>query len=310
MLTLFGTRGLTGPNLTDNGLLSLGGGKLGENVLTIGSTGTLRGAGTVAATVTDNGIIEAHNGTLTLQKATTGTGALKIDGGATLEVGVSSVNTEKLAFTGSGGFLQIDAATGFGTPISGLLGNSIVLPNSVITGDSVSRHPAHPHPERRQQRQLRRRQRDFRVQAGDFPATATRSPAFGNAVASSHAPEPVALGAVRVGGTLTTALSIGNAAPTSGPYENLDASIGAASSGVTASGSFTGLAAGATDSHRSHRGAEHRHRRQHHRHGHHHPVFRRHRPRCRREEQHRHAGGERHRQRLWHRRGAHSAPPR
>jgi hypothetical protein len=246
LLNLVNGRGLTGPNLTDNGQLLLGGGKLSATVLTVGSAGTLKGFGTVAGSLTDNGIAEAHNGTLTLQKATGGTGALKIDGGATLEIGVSSVNTQKLAFTGSGGVLQIDAAAGFGTPISGLLGNSIVLPNSVITGDSVSGTLLTV-------TLSGAGSVTYAVGSGISASKLVISSnghtlsAYGNAVASNHSPEPVALGAVRVGGTLSEALSIGNAAPTSGPFENLDASIGSASAGVTASGSFTGLAAGATD---------------------------------------------------------------
>jgi hypothetical protein len=247
VLNLANSRTLTGPNLADNGLIYLASAKLGANVLTIGSTGTLRGYGTVAGTVTDNGLVEAHNGTLTLQKATTGTGTLKIEGGATLEIGVSSVNTEALAFTGSGGVLQIDAAAGFGTPISGLLGNSIVLPNSVITGDSISGTLL-----------------TLNLSGGSSVTYAVGTgvaanklaissnghtlTAYGNASATSHSPEPVALGATRVGTSLSEALSIGNAAPTTGSFETLDANIGAASAGISASGGFTGLAAGATDS--------------------------------------------------------------
>jgi filamentous hemagglutinin len=128
-----------------------------------------------------------------------------------------------------------------------LLGNSIVLPNSVITGDTVSGTSL-----------------TLTLSGGTSVTYAVGSgisagklaissnghtlSAYGNAVASSHAPEPVALGAVRVGGTLGGTLSIGNAAPTSGPFENLGAAIGSASASVLASGSFTGLAAGATDS--------------------------------------------------------------
>ncbi len=247
VLNLGGGRSLSGQNLTDNGLIYLTTGKLGANVLSIGSTGTLRGYGTVAGSVTDNGIVEAHNGTLTLQKATTGTGALKIDSGATLEIGVSSVNTEALAFIGSGGVLQIDAAAGFGTPISGLIGNSIVLPNAVITGDSVSGTLLTLNLSGGSSV-------TYGVGAGVAAGKLAISSnghtltAYGNASATGHAPEPVALGATRVGSSLNEALSIGNGAPTAGSFETLDANIGGASSGISASGSFGGLAAGNTDS--------------------------------------------------------------
>ncbi|MBI3344269.1 MAG: choice-of-anchor D domain-containing protein [Gammaproteobacteria bacterium] len=66
------------------------------------------------------------------------------------------------------------------------------------------------------------------------------------AQAGPHSPEPVNFGNVRVGTVVPTqALSISNTA--SGPAEGLNGSISTGSAGLTAAGSFTGLAAGATD---------------------------------------------------------------
>jgi hypothetical protein len=72
--------------------------------------------------------------------------------------------------------------------------------------------------------------------------------AYNLAAAGAHAPEPVTLGNVRVGGTFgTQALSIANTAPTDGYSEKLNASIAPTTGPVTAGGSFSGLDAGATD---------------------------------------------------------------
>jgi hypothetical protein len=59
---------------------------------------------------------------------------------------------------------------------------------------------------------------------------------------SAAAPNPVDFGNVRVGGAATQALTIANTATNDGFSEKLNASIGGATAGVTASGSFTLLA--------------------------------------------------------------------
>nr|HET7860632.1 choice-of-anchor D domain-containing protein [Caldimonas sp.] len=64
---------------------------------------------------------------------------------------------------------------------------------------------------------------------------------------SAAAPNPVDLGNVRVGSVATQALTIANTAPNDGFSEKLNASIGGATAGVTASGSFTQLAPQASD---------------------------------------------------------------
>jgi hypothetical protein len=67
------------------------------------------------------------------------------------------------------------------------------------------------------------------------------------AAASPVTPNPVTLGNVRVGdASPTQTLSLTNTA--TGPAEGLNASVATVASGLTAGGSFTGLAAGATNS--------------------------------------------------------------
>jgi hypothetical protein len=68
------------------------------------------------------------------------------------------------------------------------------------------------------------------------------------ASASAHTPEPVSFGNVHVGDIKTQTLTISNTAANDSYSEKLNASIGSATAGVTATGSFTLLGAGSTDS--------------------------------------------------------------
>ena len=83
---------------------------------------------------------------------------------------------------------------------------------------------------------------------GTVLASGTISGVAGNlAQAGPHTPEPVNLGNVRLGAVAPSqTLSIANVA--ADPAEGLNASISTASTGLTASGSFTGLVAGTTNS--------------------------------------------------------------
>jgi hypothetical protein len=65
---------------------------------------------------------------------------------------------------------------------------------------------------------------------------------------SAHSPEPVNFGNVRVGTATNQNLTISNTAANDGFSEKLDASMGGATAGITAGGSFTLLAPQATDS--------------------------------------------------------------
>ncbi len=76
------------------------------------------------------------------------------------------------------------------------------------------------------------------------------------ASASAATPNPVSFGNVRVGTATDQALTIQNTAANDGFSEKLDASIGGASTGVTASGTFNLLAAQSTDSSSLHVGID------------------------------------------------------
>jgi len=70
---------------------------------------------------------------------------------------------------------------------------------------------------------------------------------FRLAAADAHTPEPVSLGNVHVGNTAQQALSLMNTAANDGFSEKLNASLGGATTGVTATGSFSLLGPQATD---------------------------------------------------------------
>ncbi len=85
-LRLLGNRGYTtSKTVTDNGGLVLNGGTFASaGTLTVGSTGTLLGFGTVKPPVANAGRVEANGGTLVLAGSVTGTGALQADATSTL----------------------------------------------------------------------------------------------------------------------------------------------------------------------------------------------------------------------------------
>src|SRR6266851_4176278 len=70
---------------------------------------------------------------------------------------------------------------------------------------------------------------------------------FRLAAPSAHTPEPVTLANVHVGDTAQRALSLTNQAANDGFSEKLNASVGGATTGVTATGSFSLLGPQATD---------------------------------------------------------------
>ena len=84
---------------------------------------------------------------------------------------------------------------------------------------------------------------------------------FRLASASPAAPNPVDFGNVRVGSVATQALTITNTAANDGFSERLNASIGGATAGVTAAGSFSLLAPQASNSSAPRRRHRHRKRR-------------------------------------------------
>ena len=87
-LHLVSGRNFTTSNaITDNGLLDLGGTTFTAPSLAIGATGTLNGFGTVAASVTNSGLIDAHGGSLSLQGGLTNLSGTTLTGVVVAEVG-------------------------------------------------------------------------------------------------------------------------------------------------------------------------------------------------------------------------------
>ena len=86
-LSLLAGRGWTSAlSLTDNGVLTLGGGDFDAAGLTVNANGLASGSGDIVSPLTDDGAVEARGGTLTLAGAVTGTGVLKIAANSTLDI--------------------------------------------------------------------------------------------------------------------------------------------------------------------------------------------------------------------------------
>jgi hypothetical protein len=218
------------------------------NAGSLSATGATLDLGS-STVVTNSGVIEAGmGGTLTLAGGISGAGRIKIDAGGTLDVASSVAATETIGFGGAGGTLKIDSPATFKASITGfavgdtidistLAGATITLSGTTLTVKSGATSDTY---------------RINALPAGAVLVTAsdgksgTEVTAYAQAVASGHSPQPVAFGNHHVGDTLTQALSVTNTAAASGYSETLDGSIGSATPGVTASGSFTHLAAGAT----------------------------------------------------------------
>jgi hypothetical protein len=122
VLKIFAGRNWTTTSaFTNAGVLYLGGGTFTAASLTDAAGATLKGNGVVATTVANGGTIEATGGTLTLQKAVTGTGGFQIDGGAALSLSAAIPTTAGILFNGAGAILNLSAAAGFTNTLSGLV---------------------------------------------------------------------------------------------------------------------------------------------------------------------------------------------
>ncbi len=107
-----------------------------ERGLTIGAGATLSGYGTVSvgvagqtmAGITDNGVVQASGGTLTLNSGLAGTGQVQIAAGSTLAVNGASIGVPSIAFTGSNGTLSLSHGIADHATISGFAaGDSILM---------------------------------------------------------------------------------------------------------------------------------------------------------------------------------------
>ena len=87
-----------------------------DNGLLIKSGGT--GTSAIAVGIVDNGHIEASTGTLDLMQAVTGSGAMQVDAGATLEFGSSAASTLAMTFNGANATLALAIPSSFAATIS------------------------------------------------------------------------------------------------------------------------------------------------------------------------------------------------
>jgi hypothetical protein len=121
-LAILGGRGYSTENtLTDAGRLYLSGGVLQTKALVISAGGTVAGVGMIASasSLADNAVIEANGGTLVVENTITGSGALQIDGGATLELTKAVVQGMVAIFSGANARLKCDNATSIRPIIAG-----------------------------------------------------------------------------------------------------------------------------------------------------------------------------------------------
>jgi hypothetical protein len=90
----------------------------------VGSAGG--GTAVVGVAVTDGGLIEASAGTLDLSQALIGSGAMKIDAGATLEVDGAAARPLTTTFAGSGATLSLGAVATFASVIAGFASGDVI----------------------------------------------------------------------------------------------------------------------------------------------------------------------------------------
>jgi hypothetical protein len=109
----------------------------GTSAFTGGLSNTLINAGTVESNgtslvsgltgITNTGTIEVQSGSLDLTAAVSGTGALKIDAGATLELAAGASSGQTVTFNAATGTLHLDNPAAFSGKIAGIVGTGDVL---------------------------------------------------------------------------------------------------------------------------------------------------------------------------------------
>ena len=146
----FADSSLSDESFTNAGTITLAGGSLVE--LTDGGTfpgvnmlnaagAHIKGYGSVAAPLLNNGVIEANGGTLALSQAVSGNGTLQVDAGAVLNLGSVS-NGETATFSGTGGILGLSPPSFLGVIGAYGVGDTIDLASTAaksasFSGDSI-----------------------------------------------------------------------------------------------------------------------------------------------------------------------------
>ena len=210
-------------------------------------TGT--GTGTIGAPValTNSGTIEVAGGTLALLGGVGGTGIIKIDTGATLDLG-SLPASQSVTFTGgAGATLKLEApvsatltkfTAGDRLDLAGITVIKVANAGGTLTVTTSSGVLTY-------------------VSAGLTGQVATFASdknggsfvSLYRAALASHTPEPLAFGNHHVGDKgVSLGLTVANIAAADGYSEKLNASLGAATAGFTAAGTVSALAAGASNS--------------------------------------------------------------
>ena len=123
--------------VSDAGVLQLGGGNFASPGLTITSTGSVTGFGTVSAPVANSGVIEAQGGLLRVTGAVSATGVDNIAAGASLEFDAATSSGQTATFTANTGNLLVGLPSSFAAVISGFAtGNAIDLIDTIATAAS------------------------------------------------------------------------------------------------------------------------------------------------------------------------------
>ena len=259
-LVYFSYPGTGGATLANTGTLNL---TTSDSVITVADSSvptSLTNAGllektgaattsVIAIAVANTGTIEAASGTLVLQQAVTGAGHLKIDSGATLETSLAIPASQQIAFAGgAGATLKLDTVQSIGTLTNFTAGDRLDLTGAAVSSVKISGTTLTVVTSSATYTYVSAGIAGEVVTSSDDGNNGTYVSLYRGAI-PTHTPEPLAFGNFHVGSTNGTLahLTVTNNAPADGYSEKLNASLGGATAGFTASGAFSLLAAGASN---------------------------------------------------------------